>query len=308
MSLQLHHVPVLLKETIEALKIQPGGHYIDCTVGEGGHALAILEKISPGGHLLGIDADPQAINAANTRLQQFKPSVSLANANFADLENICLKYSLPPVDGILFDLGISSLQLESKERGFSFQYDAPLDMRFNPIQGISAAELINTLPEAEIADLIERYGEDHRSRQVAKHIVANRPVNTTHQLAQLIRKAVGDKRGRINPATKTFQALRISVNQELENIKTALRQAINLLKSAGRLVIISYHSLEDRLAKEFFRQESKGCLCPQDVLTCVCGHSATLKIITKKVIKPSVEEIKANRRSRSAKMRVVEHV
>ncbi len=302
------HIPVLLKETMEALAVQPGGRYIDCTLGAGGHAAAILEHSSPGGQLLGIDADPEAIKIARARLEAYRRSTLLINDNFANLQAICLKYDFFPVHGILFDLGLSSLQLNGNGRGFSFQHDAPLDMRLSPSQEVTAADIINTSPEAELAHLIRKYGEEGYSRQIAHRIVNQRPIKTTLQLAQTIERAIGRRRGRIHPATKTFQALRIVVNHELEHLEAALKQAINLLGSEGRLVLISYHSLEDRIVKQFMRQESMGCICPPGTPTCICGHTVSLRLINKRVITPSLVEVQLNPRSRSAKLRAAERI
>ncbi len=301
------HIPVLLDEVIDALQVQPGGRYIDCTVGEGGHAAAILEKSSPGGVLLGIDADPQAIAVAKERLSRYGRAALLINDNFRNLAEICSRSDFHPVHGILFDLGLSSFHLTNTSRGFSFQFDAPLDMRFNPAQELTAATIVNTFPEQNLATIIETYGEEHKSRQIAKFIVASRPLNTTLELAAVVQRAIGIRR-RIHPATRTFQALRIVVNRELEQLKAALEQSVNILGFSGRLVIISYHSLEDRLVKEYLRRESQDCICPPRTPVCVCGHKASLKLIAKKVIVPSPSEIAANPRSRSAKMRVAERI
>ncbi len=289
------HIPVLVKEAIEALAVQPGGRYIDCTIGTGGHTAAILDKSSPGGQLLGIDADPEAIKVAQTRLEAYGDSALLVNANFADLEAICFKYDFFPVHGILLDLGLSSLQLNGNGRGFSFQHDAPLDMRFSPSQEITAADIVNTYSEAEVARLIYTYGEERQSRRIARHIVQQRPIKTTFQLAQTIQQATGGRHGKIHPATKTFQALRIAVNHELEHLETALKQAIDLLGFEGRLVVISYHSLEDRIVKQFMRRESS-------------ADKARLRLINKRVITPSEEEVQLNPRSRSAKLRAAERI
>lgn len=298
------HIPVLLDEAIEALQVEPGGRYIDCTVGAGGHAAAILEQ---GGQILGIDIDPQAIAVAGARLLPYGEKAILINQDFENLEQICFNLGFHPVRGILFDLGMSSLQVNNASRGFSFQYDAPLNMRFNPSQELTAATIINTFAEEQLAHIIETYGEEHRSRQIARSIVANRPFSTTRQLATVVGGTVG-VRGRIHPATKTFQAIRIAVNQELERLKVALNQAAGILDRGGRLVVISFHSLEDRLVKDFLRRESRDCICPPRTPVCVCGHHASLKIITKRVITPSPDEVVANPRSRSAKLRVAEHI
>ena len=300
------HIPVLLQETIEALAVQPGGRYIDCTLGAGGHAAAILDQSSPGGQLLGIDADPEAIERVKTRLEAYSNSILLVNENFADLEAICIKYDFLPVHGILLDLGLSSLQLNNQGRGFSFQHDTPLDMRLSPSQEVTAADIINTSSEAKLANLIKTYGEEGYSHQIAHRVVQERPITTTLQLVRTIKQAVGGRRGQLHPATKTFQALRIVVNHELKHLEAALKQAINLLGCEGRLVVISYHSLEDRIVKRLMQQESKDCICPPDVPTCVCGHKASLRLINKKVITPSPTEVKLNPRSRSAKLRAAE--
>ncbi|MBI2850499.1 MAG: 16S rRNA (cytosine(1402)-N(4))-methyltransferase RsmH [Chloroflexi bacterium] len=302
------HIPVMVDETIKALAVQPGGRYVDCTLGGGGHAAVILEHSSPGGQLLGIDADPEAIATARQSLEPYGDSVLLVNDNFVNLEAICYKYDFLPVHGILFDLGLSSLQLDESGRGFSFQQRAPLDMRFDPSQKVSAADIVNTYSEAELANLIYTYGEESASRQIARRIVQERPIKTTLELAQTVERAVGGRRGRIHPATKTFQALRIAVNHELETLESALKQAVNLLGYEGRLVVISYHSLEDRIVKQFMQQEARDCICPPSVPTCVCGHKASLRIINKRVIVPSPEEVTRNPRSRSAKLRAAERI
>lgn len=302
------HIPVLAKETVEALAVQPGGRYIDCTLGGGGHASAILEQSLPGGQLLGIDADPEAIKIAKEKLQAYGDSVLLVNENFVKLQAICIQYDFYPVHGILFDLGLSSLQLNGSNRGFSFQYDAPLDMRVSPTQGITAADIINTSSEAELAHIIKAYGEETYSRQIARNIVRERPIKTTLHLVQVVERAVGGRRGRIHPATRTFQALRIAVNCELEYLESALKQAIKLLGFEGRVVVISYNSLEDRIVKQLMQRESRDCICPPNTPACVCGHTACLRLINKKVITPSPEEVQLNPRSRSAKLRAAERV
>lgn len=301
------HTPVMLPEVLKALNVQPGGRYIDCTLGGGGHAAAILDHSSPGGQLLGIDADPDALETARERLQHYKESILLVNDNFVNLQSICIKYDFFPVHGILLDLGLSSLQLNGEDRGFSFQHDDPLDMRFNPEQKVSAADIVNATPEARLANIIRNYGEESQSNRIARYIVNERPIKTTRQLAELVEKAVG-RRGRIHPATKTFQALRIAVNHELEYLESVLRQALDLLGYEGRLVVISYHSLEDRIVKQFMQKEAKGCICPPGTPVCVCGHTPRLRLINRKVIIPTETEIRANPRSRSAKLRAAERI
>lgn len=301
------HTPVMLQETLEGLAVRAGGRYVDCTLGGGGHARAILERSSPGGQLLGIEADPEAIKVAQTNLAPFGNAVLIVNDNFVNLQSICLRYSFYPVHGILFDLGLSSLQLNGGERGFSFQRDAPLDMRFDPNQNVTAADIVNTYPEAELAELIKTYGEESYARQIARRIIRERPIKTTLQLASLIEKLIG-RRGRIHPATRTFQALRIAVNHELEHLESALEQAVSLLGFEGRLAVISYHSLEDRIVKRFMQRESRDCICPPTTPVCICKHVARIKLVTKKPVSPSEEEVNRNPRSRSAKLRVAERL
>jgi 16S rRNA (cytosine1402-N4)-methyltransferase len=302
------HIPVLPREVLETLTVQPGGRYIDCTLGGGGHAQAILDHSSPGGQLLGIDADPDGIRIAREVLSQFGKSVLIVNDNFVNLRDICLKYDFFPVHGILFDLGLSSPQLNEEGRGFSFQYDVPLDMRFSPTQKFTAADIVNTYSETEIARIIKTFGEEINSRQIAKKIVQKRPIRTTKELADIVQDAVGGRYGKIHPATRTFQALRIVVNREMENLESALIQAMSLLGFGGRLAVISYHSLEDRIVKHFFQKESRDCLCPPEVLQCTCGHKANLKIITRRIITPTFAEVELNPRSRSAKLRGAERL
>jgi len=300
------HEPVMLEECISALQVQRGGRYVDCTVGGGGHATAILEDSSPGGQLIGIDADPHAIKVARGKLKPYGKDAILVNENFKYLENICTRHGFSPVNGVLFDLGMSSLQLEEAGRGFSFRQDSPLDMRFSNGQDLTAADIVNTYPEVELARLLYRYGEEQRNRQIARLIVERRPLRTTQELARMVEQAVGGKRGRIHPATKTFQALRIAVNHELENLELALEQTVNLLGNGGRIVVISFHSLEDRLVKVFFRREAQWCICPPGMPACICGHTPRLKVLSKKAFRPSPVEVQTNPRSRSARMRVAE--
>jgi len=307
MSLPVH-VPVLLDEVIAGLQARPGGHFVDCTVGLGGHATAILEKISPAGKLLGIDADPEAIKLSQDKLSEHGQRVTFVNDNFVNLEAICRRYHFHPVDGILFDLGISSLQLDTAERGFSFQLDAPLNMRFNPGQVLTASDIVNTFSEQELAKLIEKYGEEHHNQRIARYIVQNRPIATTMELARLVGQVLGGKRAKTHPATRTFMALRIAVNSELQNLELALKQTITLLRPGGRLVVISYHSLEDRIVKQFTRYSASSCVCPPTTVICCCGHVPTLKLISRKVTKPTSLEIESNPRSRSAKLRIAERL
>jgi 16S rRNA (cytosine1402-N4)-methyltransferase len=302
------HVPVLAQEVVRALDVQPGGRYLDCTVGTGGHARAILEAASPGGLLLGIDLDGEALALAAERLAPFGPDVRLVEGDYRDLATICRQFNFVPVHGVLFDLGLSSYQLARPERGFSFQLEGPLDMRFDQGQETTAFDIVNGLPERELADLIWRYGEEPAARRIARAIVQARPIRTTTELAQVVARAAGRGPGRLHPATRTFQALRMAVNQELEGLEMALVQAVQVLGRGGRLVVISYHSLEDRLVKRFIAQESRDCICPPQALKCRCGHRATLRPVVRGVIRPSPQEVAANVRARSARLRVAEKV
>jgi 16S rRNA (cytosine1402-N4)-methyltransferase len=307
MTLLATHIPVLLGETVEGLAVKAGGRYVDCTLGAGGHARVVLERSQPGGQLLGIEADPTAVNTAAENLSRFGSAVLIVNDNFSNLKSICEANDFTPVNGILFDLGMSSMQLSPGGRGFSFQYDAPLDMRFNPGQGLSAADIINSYEESRLANLIYEFGEEERSRQVARAILRARPLATTGELARVIEKVMPGYH-RIHPATRTFQALRIAVNDELTRLSSALNQATDILGHGGRLVIISYHSLEDRIVKNFLKLESASCICPPGLPQCVCRQKPRLKLISRGVIIPSEAETEANPRARSAKMRVAERI
>jgi 16S rRNA (cytosine1402-N4)-methyltransferase len=303
------HVSVLLREVVEALAVRPGGRYVDCTLGAGGHAEAILEAASPDGELLGIDLDPEALATARQRLAVYGERVTFVEGNFSQVGDLCRERGFAPVQGILFDLGLSSLQLEEESRGFSFQREGPLDMRFSPRQELTAADIVNTHSEGDLADLLWRYGEERRSRPIARRLIEERPFRTTTQLAKAVEQAVGRRaRGVIHPATRTFQALRIAVNQELLHLETALLQAHGLLGFGSRLVVISYHSLEDRIVKNFLHRESQDCVCPPGVPVCVCGHRATLRLVVRSVVRPSTAEVAANTRARSARLRVAERL
>ena len=302
------HLPVLLKEAIEALAVRPGGRYVDCTIGGGGHAEAILQDCLPGGRLIGVDADMAALDFARARLNRFKDSFTPVHGSYADLSQILHRHEFGLVDGIILDLGLSSLQLEASGRGFSFRREEPLDMRFDATTpGPTAATIINESSERELTSLLRTFGEERRSRAVARALVENRPFRSAAHLAQIVARQVGPSRGGIHPATRTFQALRIAVNGELDNLRSGLQQAVRALKPGGRLVVISYHSLEDRIVKETFRTESKDCICPPELVQCVCGHQARLTTIHRKVITPTVEEKVRNPRSRSARMRAAQH-
>ena len=288
------------------LAVRPGGVYIDGTVGGGGHAEAILESSAPDGRLLGLDRDPGALEAAGERLARFGGRAVLRHGSFARLA--ALAEGFAPADGVLLDLGLSSLQLADPARGFAFSREGPLDMRFDPTApGPTAADLVNGLPVKELAALLYRYGEERQAGRIAEAIVAARPLETTRQLAEVIERAVG-RRGRIHPATRTFQALRIAVNKELEALEAALPQAVDLLRPGGRLVVISFHSLEDRIVKRFLRRESRDCICPPETPVCTCGHTAQLRLLTRKPVRPDPEEVERNPRARSARLRAAERI
>jgi len=300
------HEPVLLNEVLENLSPRSGGLYIDGTLGAGGHAKAVLDLCEPGGRLLGLDRDPQALAVARSRLEPCAERAVLLQGSYASLEVTARRHAFADVQGILLDLGLSSLQLADAQRGFSFKVDAPLDMRYDPAQEETADDLVNGLAQANLANLLYRYGEEWQSRRIARAIVAARPIVGTAHLAEVIAKAKGrrGRKGHIHPATKSFQALRIAVNHELEALEEVLPQAVRLLAQGGRLVVISFHSLEDRIVKQFMRRESRDCICPPEIPECVCGHLATLKTLTRRPIRPSSEEVSRNPRSRSARMRV----
>ena len=285
-----------------------GGLYVDGTVGAGGHAYGILQASSPDGQLLGMDLDPQALQLARTSLQQFEQRVHLVQASYISLRDQIKLLGWNQVDGILLDLGLSSMQLDTQDRGFSFQSEAPLDMRFGPSIGTTAADLVNHLDEVTLADLLYRYGEERRSRQVARAIVKARPITTTTQLAKVVAGATSGGKSGIHPATRTFQALRIAVNSELDALEALLPQTLDTLRPGGRLAIIAFHSLEDRIVKQFMRRESRDCLCPPSQPVCTCGHKATLRAITGKPIRPQEDEVRNNPRSRSARLRVAERI
>ena len=299
----------MVGEVLASLEVRPGGAYIDCTLGEGGHAAAIISAAVPGPRLLGIDPDSEALATARERLKDHGDNVTLTEGSFADLQQLAHRLDFLPADGILFDLGISSLQLEHADRGFSFSQEARLDMRFDRNQQLTAYEVVNRYTERQLADIISRFGEEPHARRLARAILEARPIRTTTELAGVIVRAAG-RRGRraVHPATRTFQALRIAVNRELDNLLAGLEQAVGVLGPRGRLVAISYHSLEDRLVKRTLQREASSCICPPRTPVCVCGHQATIRIVNRRVIKPSAEEVQSNPRSRSARMRVAERL
>lgn len=303
------HQPVLLAEAISWLAPKPGGRYLDGTFGGGGHTSAILAASAPDGIVLALDADPAAIDRAHALAATLDDPTRLRPhlTNFADLASVARASGLAPLDGVLLDLGLSSFQLDEPARGFSFQGDGPLDMRFNPTGGTSAADLVNDLPERELADLIWTFGEEPNSRRIARALVQERaraPITTTGQLAAIVERASGGRRGRAtHPATRTFQALRIATNAELEVLEQALDGAVEVLKPGGRLVVISFHSLEDRIVKRFIERETATCVCPPRQPVCTCDQQPRLERLTRKAVRPGPEEIAANPRSRSAVLR-----
>jgi 16S rRNA (cytosine1402-N4)-methyltransferase len=303
--MNIPHLSVLYKDIIHALSPRAGGRYIDGTLGAGGHAAGILAASAPDGELLGLDLDPQALAIAAERLAGFGGRAHIVRASYLEMAAQAKALGWDQVDGIVLDLGVSSMQLDNAGRGFSFLQDGPLDMRFDPARGSSAADLVNSLSESDLADIIFRYGEERLSRKIARIIVQHRPFTTTRQLADLVLKTIG-KRERIHPATRTFQALRIAVNGELDAVESVLPLALELLRPGGRLAVISFHSLEDRIVKTYFRRESRDCLCPPQQPVCTCGHRAAIIEINRKPIEAGEEEIQVNARARSAKLRVIE--
>jgi len=300
------HASVLYQEIILALRPSRGGRYVDGTLGAGGHAQGILEASAPTGRLLGLDLDPQALELAHQRLSVFGERAILIQASYLMLKEQLASLEWQTIDGMVLDLGLSSMQLDTPERGFSFRSDGPLDMRFGPDIDVRAASIVNTTSETELANLIYQYGEERHSRAIAKAIVKARPIDTTQQLAFVVAGVVPKRRSRVHPATRTFQALRIATNKELDAVEQILPLAVSVLAPGGRLAVISFHSLEDRLVKTYFRQESRDCICPPEMPICTCGHRASVELITRKPIRPSEEEVNRNARSRSARLRVVE--
>jgi 16S rRNA (cytosine1402-N4)-methyltransferase len=304
------HTPVLLTETITALAPRSGGRYLDGTFGGGGHTWALLTASAPAGRVLALDADPAALARGAALVAAAGDRLVLREGNFADLARYVREASFAPLDGVLLDLGLSSYQLADPARGFSFNATGPLDMRFGPSAATTAADLVNTLPEDELANLIFTYGEDRWARRIARAIMRERaraPLATTEQLAAVVARAVPAGRGsKIHPATRTFQALRIAVNRELDVLEAALAGALDVLAPAGRLAVISFHSLEDRIVKHFIRREATDCLCPPATPVCVCGHHATVRSVRRKGIRAGEAEVAANPRSRSAILRVAE--
>jgi 16S rRNA (cytosine1402-N4)-methyltransferase len=301
------HASVLYDEVLTILAPRPGARYIDCTLGGGGHAEGVLRRSSPDGQLLGLDADPAALERVRARLAPYGARVRFCHANFRELERCARAAGFAAVDGILFDLGLSSDTLEVSGRGFSFRRDEPLDMRFDPTAGEPAAVLLADSTEAELRGVLQRYGEEPAAGRLARALVRARtqaPLHTTGDLVAVVEQVLGPPRGRAHPATRTFQALRIAVNDELASLQAALGEAVALLAPGGRLVVIAFHSLEDRIVKQFLRAESGGeCTCPPGLPVCVCQRAPRLELITRRPVAPSETEITRNPRARSAKLR-----
>jgi 16S rRNA (cytosine1402-N4)-methyltransferase len=309
------HLPVLVDEVMTTLAPAPGSLQIDATLGGGGHAERILEAATPDGRLLGLDADPAAIARVEARLgPRFGGRLVLRQANFRELAVVAPGAGFQAVDGLLFDLGLSSFQLADRERGFGIRTGGPLDMRFDPSRGVPAAELLASLDTTELTALLRRYGEEPQASRIARAIVAARgtaPITTAEELSELVVRVAPagiPGRRRIHPATRTFQALRIAVNAELEALEEALVAAVDLLRPGGRLVVLSYHSLEDRIVKHFFQAERRGCVCPPSLPVCVCGRSPRLRLVTRRSVTPSPTEIATNPRARSARLRAAERL
>ncbi len=309
------HKPVLLKESMELLRLKPGMAVIDATLGGGGHSREILKKILPGGTLIAVDRDKEAIDKFKINLKPNleKENVILINDNFAFLKDIVSSLKIKKVDAIAADLGISSDQLEDADRGFSFSKDGPLDMRMNQKERLTAFDVINSYTEKELARIFKEYGEERYGKSIARAVAEKRKsklISTTLELISIVESVVPEKykHRKLHPATKTFQALRIEVNKEIENLKKFLSEAVEVLAEHGRLAIISFHSGEDKIVKQVFRENARGCICLPNFPICNCGKKETLKIITQKPITPSAEEVKRNPRSRSAKLRVAEKI
>ncbi len=305
--MEFSHVSVLLDECIEGLDIKPDGIYVDCTVGGAGHSLQIAKRLTNGGRLIGLDRDPDAVKTASERLSQYNAQV--VKSNYSGLDTVLETLNIDRVDGILMDLGVSSHQLDTPDRGFSYNYDAPLDMRMSQ-EGLSAYDIVNEWSEEQLAKIIFEFGEEKFSRKIAKNIILareNKPVKTTFELADIVKNSVpAAVRREKNPCKKTFQAIRIAVNGEFDHLSSGLDTAFNSLKPGGRLAVITFHSLEDRLVKQRFANLCKGCICPPDFPQCVCGKKPLGRLVNKKPIVASEEELTHNNRSRSAKLRIIE--
>jgi len=312
LNMQKHHESVLAKEILQHLHPREDGLIVDGTLGNGGHTELILKNTAPGLRVLGIDRDEQAIERAGKRLAPFRNRVTLVHGNFSDIKNILKKANVMNVDGLLLDLGVSSPQLDSPERGFSFMRNGPLDMRMDSTQKTTAADLLVKLSDEELVLVIKEYGEERFAKRIVRAIrkaQEQNPITTTLQLSNIVSGVTHTPRpAKIHPATRTFQALRIAVNNELEHIKSTLSDSLGILSASARIMVISFHSLEDRIVKNFFKDEEKGCICPPRLPVCACGHKTRLKIITRRPVTPASEEVKRNPRASSSKLRVAERV
>lgn len=305
-----YHIPVLFYETLDNLVINPDGIYIDCTLGGGSHSEGILQRLSDKGLLISIDQDINAIEYSKKRLEKYSSKWKVFRGNFETIDTIAYMAGIDKVDGILMDIGVSSNQLDEPERGFSYRYDVKLDMRMNPEQELSAYDVVNNYSEEDLSKIIFEYGEERHAKKIAKLISEERkkaPITTTFELISLIKRAYPERANK-HPAKKTFQAIRIEVNKELEVLEKTINKAINLLKLNGRLAIITFHSLEDRIVKNKFKELSTVCKCPKDIPICMCGGIKRFEILTRKPIIPNDEEIKNNNRAHSSKLRVLERI
>ena len=309
--MEFEHVSVLPQEVIAGLNIKPDGTYVDCTLGGAGHASRIAEKLNENGHLIGIDQDDDAIEAASSRLKPYKCKIDIVHSNFKNLEQVLKDLQIEFVDGFLFDLGVSSYQLDEADRGFSYMHDAPLDMRMDKAGKFSAYDVVNGYDEEKLNYIFKTYGEERWSKRIAQFIVEYRrenPIETTGQLVDIIRRAIPAaerKKATGHPAKRIFQAIRIEVNNELGILEDTFRTAVSHLNSGGRIAVITFHSLEDRITKNVFKEMARGCICPPQLPVCVCHHKAQIKLCGK-AIKPSNEEMEENSRSKSAKLRIAE--
>lgn len=318
MTNEYRHIPVLLSECIDALHLYEGQTYVDATLGGAGHSLEVAKRIGRSGHLIGIDQDEVARRAARERLEalpdDIRPTIDVVEGNFGDLDSLLVAAQIPSIDAILFDLGVSSVQIDTPARGFSFKETGPLDMRMDPSKNtLTAAEIINTYNAADLARVIRQYSDERWASRIADFVVEARkehPITETEQLVDIIKAAVpaSARRAGGHPAKRTFQALRIEVNGELDVLRSGLEAAVRWLAPGGHIAVISYHSLEDRIVKDLFKKLSQGCNCPPDLPICVCGNKPILKVLTRKPILPTPEEIKRNPRSRSAKLRVAQRL
>ena len=310
---EFEHISVLPEEVIAGLAIKPDGIYVDCTLGGAGHSSRIASQLNENGHLIGIDQDEDAIKVATERLKQYQCKIDIVHSNFKNLEAILNDLNIEYIDGILFDLGVSSYQLDEADRGFSYMQDAPLDMRMDREQSVTAKDIVNEYPESELFRIIKEYGEERFARSIARNICRQRkekPIETTLELVDLIRTSMPAKarNGKSHPAKRTFQAIRIECNRELDVLRQALDDMVDLLCDGGRLSIITFHSLEDRMVKTSLKKQENPCTCPPDFPVCVCGKKPKGKVVTRKPILPSEEELERNTRSKSAKLRVFEKI